>query len=411
MCHAGRHLDHGGLRAGDAVLLHRVRAPLRVDADAAQADERLAGDDEEALPLAVVPVVALRDAGLGDVHGHLPAVRGAQELSEGAAAVAVRAQRVREGAGAVVALEGRPELLGERPLGEVGHGQVPAAPPEGLEQGDDLAEGRPVRRRDVAVAPPRVGDGLEAVVAAAVLLPQQGGEHLPHQVVDVEELQLDRGVADGVGAAVGDGVAERRDRGVVPGAAPLAVEVREAVDEDGGAGALAVIEKQLLARALGLAVGGARVAADEGGLRRAREHDGAAVAMALEEPQQLRGEPEVAGHEVGGVLGAVHAGEVEDEVGPRAPGVELFARGLDVALPDGQGQERPIPLPPVLPVADALQRLAEVAAHEALGSRNQNFHYCTASCSRPSRASLTYSAVLIFSTVPATSSRRVLWLV
>lgn len=320
-------------------------------------------------------MVALGHARFGDVHRHLPPLGRAQELREGAPAVAVRAQRVREGAGAVVALEGRPELLGERPLGEVGHGQVVAAPPEGLEQGDDLAEGRAVGRRDVAVAPLRVGDGLQAVIAAAVLLAQQGREHLLDQIVDVEELQLDRGIADGVGAAVGDGVAERRDRGVVPGAAPLAVQVWEPVDEDGGAGALGVVEEEPLPSELRLAVGRARVAPLEGGLRARGEHDGAAVAVVLEQPQELRGEAEVAPHEVGRVLGAVDAGEVEDEVGLRAVERELLAGAVDVVLVDRERQKALVALAAVLAVADALERLAEVPAHEPLGAGDKDLHY------------------------------------
>lgn len=100
-----------------------------------------------------------------------------------------------------------------------------------------------------------------------MLLAQQRAQHLADQVVDVEELQLHGGVVDGVGPAVGDGVAEGRHGGVVARAAPLAVEVGEAVDEHGGAGALRVLAEQALPSELGLAVDRALEAARQARLR------------------------------------------------------------------------------------------------------------------------------------------------
>lgn len=374
MGHARRYLDHDGLRAGHAVLVDGTGPALRVEAHPAEADQGLAGDHQEALPFAVVPVVPLRDARFGHVHGHLAPVGRAQELGEGAALVDVRAQRVRERADSVIALEGRPELLRERPFGEVGHGQVPAARPEGLEEPDDLAQRRAIRDRAVAVPALRVGHGLEAVVPAAVPLTQERAEHLLHEVVYVEQLELDGRGAHLVGAAVRDRVAEGRDGGVVPGAAPLAVQVREAVHEHRGARPLRVLEEQPLSRQLGLAVGGAGVTALEARLGGAREHDRAAVPMALQEAQQLRGEPEVAGHELRGVLGPVHAREVEDGVGLGAEARELLPGRVGVALVDGQRQEPRVPLAAVLPVADGLERLDQVPADEPLGAGDEDPH-------------------------------------
>lgn len=100
-----------------------------------------------------------------------------------------------------------------------------------------------------------------------MLIPQQRVQHLVDQVVDVEELQLHRGVVDGVGAAVGDSVAEGGDGGVVARAAPFAVEVREAVDEHRRAGALTILPEQALPRQLGLAVDRALEAARQARLR------------------------------------------------------------------------------------------------------------------------------------------------
>ena len=81
-----------------------------------------------------------------------------------------------------------------------------------------------------------------------MLLAEQGAQHLVDEVVDVEELQLHRGVVYSVGAVVGDGVAEGRHGGVVARAAPLAVEVGEAVDKDRGTGTRRVLAEKALPR-------------------------------------------------------------------------------------------------------------------------------------------------------------------
>lgn len=172
-----------------------------------------------------------------------------------------------------------------------------------------------------------------------MLTPQQGAQHLADEVVDVEELQLHAGVVHGVGAAVRDGVAEGRHGGVVARAAPLAVEVGEAVDEHRGAGALRVLAEQALPRELRLAVYGALEAAREARLRRAGQHDGARVPVALEGLEQRGGEPEVALHELGLVLRAVDAGQVEDEVGAGAVLLQLPGRRVEVVLHDLEGKE------------------------------------------------------------------------
>ena len=207
-----------------------------------------------------------------------------------------------------------------------------------------------------------------------MLLAEQRAQHLVDQVVDVEELELHRGVVDGVGAAVGDGVAEGRHRGVVVRTAPLAVEVGEAVDEHRGAGALRVPAEQALPRELGLAVDRALEAARQARLRGAGEHDGACVAVALQGLQQRGGEPEVALHELGLLLWAVDAGQVEDEVGAGAVVLQLPGRRVDVVLHDLEGKELLVFGSAVLAVADVLQRAAEVPADEAPGAGDEDAH-------------------------------------
>ena len=369
---AGDHLHGAHVGARDDVLVDGELVALGVLPHLPQLDARGAGDHQEPLPLAHVPVVALGDAGLAHVNGDLAALRRAQELGERAAAVNVGLEAVGEVPRLVVGQERAPELLGEGALRQVGHGKRLAAVAEAPEQVDDLAQGLHVGLGDVAEVLPL--DALEALVAAAVFLPQQGAQHLVDQVVDVEELQLDRGVVHGVGAAVGDGVAEGRHGGVVARSAPLAVEVREAVDEDRSARALRVLAEQALPRELGLAVDRALEAARQARLRGAGQHDGARVAVALEGVEQRGGEPEVALHELGLLLGAVDAGQVEHEVGAGAAVIELPGRRVDVVLHNLERQQGLVFDAAVLAVADVLQRAAEVLPDEAPGAGDEDAH-------------------------------------
>ena len=369
---AGDHLHGAHVRARDDVLVDGELVALGVLPHLPQLDARGAGDHQEPLPLAHVPVVALGDAGLRDVDGDLAALRRAQELGERAAVIHVRLEAVGEVPRLVVGQERAPELLGEGALRQVGHGKRLAAVAEAPEQVDDLAQGLHVGLGDVAEVLPL--DALEALVAAAVFLPQQGAQHLVDQVVDVEELQLDRGVVHGVGAAVGDGVAEGRHGGVVARSAPLAVEVREAVDEDRSARALRVLAEQALPRELGLAVDRALEAARQARLRGAGEHDGALVAVALERLEQRGGEPEVALHVLGLVLGAVDTGEVEDEVRAGAVAVQLLERRLDVVFHDFEREQARVFLAAVLTVSYIFQRAAEILSDEAPGAGDEDAH-------------------------------------
>ena len=369
---AGNHLHGAHVRARDDVLVDGERVAVGVLPHLPQLDARGAGDHQEPLPLAHVPVVALGDAGLRDVDGDLAALRRAQELGERAAVIHVRLEAVGEVPRLVVGQERAPELLGEGALRQVGHGKRLAAVAEAPEQVDDLAQGLHVGLGDVAEVLPL--DALEALVAAAVFLPQQGAQHLVDQVVDVEELQLDRGVVHGVGAAVGDGVAEGRHGGVVARSAPLAVEVREAVDEDRSARALRVLAEQALPRELGLAVDRALEAARQARLRGAGQHDGARVAVALEGVEQRGGEPEVALHELGLLLGAVDAGQVEHEVGAGAAVIELPGRRVDVVLHNLEREQARVFLAAVLAVPYVLEGAAEVPADEAPGAGDEYAH-------------------------------------
>ena len=209
-------------------------------------------------------------------------------------------------------------------------------------------------------------------------------------------------------ATVGDGVAECGYSRVIPRAAPLAVQVREAVDQRLRPGALLIIEKQLLPRQLALAVGAVGIASLKGSLNAAREHHWALVAVVLKQAEQRLAKPHVALHELGRVLGAIDARKVKHEVSGRTVEAQFLLRVVAIVLIDSQREKVLILLPAVFAVGYVLQRFAQVSPYESLCAGDQHLHYCTASYSRPSSASCTYSAVLIFSTVPAMSRRRVL---
>lgn len=366
------HLHGAHVRPRNYILVDGERVSIGVLPHLPQLDGGGAGDHKEPLPLAHVPVVALGDAGLAHVDGDLAALRRAQELGERAAAVHVGPESVGEVPRLVVGQERAPELLGEGALRQVGHREGLAAVSEAVEQVDDLAQGLHVGVGDIAELVAL--HAVQPLVSAAVLLAEQRAQHLADQVVDVEELQLHGGVVHGVGAAVGDGVAEGGHGGVVARATPLAVKVGEAVDEHRGARALRVLPEQSLTRELRLAVDRALEAARQARLRGAGEHHGAPVAVALERVEQRGGEPEVALHELGLLLWAVDAGQVEDEVGAGAVPLQLLLGRVDVVLHDLEGKELPVFGSAVLAVADVLQRAAEVPADEAPRAGDEDAH-------------------------------------
>ena len=136
---AGDHLHGAHVRAGDDVLVDGVRPALGVLPHLPQLDGRGAGDHQEPLPLAHVPVVALGDAGPAHVDRNLAALRRAQELGERAARVHVGLEAIGEVPRLVVGKERAPEFLGKGAVSQVGHRQRLAAVAEATQQVYDLA--------------------------------------------------------------------------------------------------------------------------------------------------------------------------------------------------------------------------------------------------------------------------------
>ena len=136
---AGDHLHGSHVGTRDDVLVDGERVPLGILPHLPELDRRGAGDHQEPLPLAHVPVVALGDAGPRDVDGDLAALGRAQELGERAAVVHVGPEAIGEVPRLVVGQERAPELLGEGALRQVGHRESLAAVAEAVEKVDDLA--------------------------------------------------------------------------------------------------------------------------------------------------------------------------------------------------------------------------------------------------------------------------------
>ena len=241
-----------------------------------------AADHDEQLPLGVVPVLSFGHSRFGNVDAELAAARGLEDLRERAALVYVHLQwEYRLFLGQVAQVCGV-ELLGERAAGNLRHHERLRLVVERAQQPHYLPEPHAVRHGAVAVAPVTVRDRFESVVPAPVLPACEGGGHLVHEVVDVQQLQLHGGVVHLDGEAVRDIVAECGHGGVVVRTAPLAEEVREAVDEHPSAGLGGVAEEELLARLLAPAVLAVPEAAGQGRLYGGGEHHGTGVPVLFE---------------------------------------------------------------------------------------------------------------------------------
>ena len=142
---ARQHMDGLDAIAGDLELHDLVRADLPL------LDEAVTGDNDKELLLAVVPVLALGDAGLADIHGELAVVGGLQQLRKAAALVAVHLQV--EGdliLGQIGKIHGI-QLLFKAAVGDGRHDQGLGLIMEGVQQLHDAAQGGFVSHRRIAV--------------------------------------------------------------------------------------------------------------------------------------------------------------------------------------------------------------------------------------------------------------------
>ena len=354
----------------DAVAAHLILKHF-VGAFASHLDEAVALYHDELLPLAVVPVLALGDARPRDVDAHLSAPGGVHKLRERAALVAVHLQIEHGFLRRKVTQEGGHQPARETVGSHLGNHERPRHGGKAVEKLHNLAQRGVEGGRHTAVAAVGTANGVDALELAVVLTALQGKQHLVDEVVDVEQFEFDGRVIHLDRQAVGDVVAECRHCRVVVRPAPLAEEIREAVDEHLCACFFRIAEEKLLACLLALPVGMTGVTAYQSGLYRAAQHHRATVAMAAERVEKRRGEAEVALAEVVGVLGAVDAGQVEHEAGLRAPALEFLRRRVEIVLENIIYLHREAAQ---LAVADVTQTRAQVASNEALRSRYKYLH-------------------------------------
>lgn len=311
---SGRNIDDFQLVAAHEIFINLFFVRL------AEANNPFAVDDEELFVLRMMPMLPFGNPRLGDIDGELAAVGRAKNFRKGAAMVAVHIERIAELIGRQIAQIGRVELLNER-IGHVGHAPLFPGRAERTEQVGDPAELNGMR----------YGHGAVFSVFGAVLVSGRSRNELAHDVVDIRERENDVRVVDLDREIVRDIIAEGRHDAVVVRPAPFPKQIREPIDENLRARLFSVREHELFARLFRLAV---RIV--ERRLSRRRDHDGAVVPVLFERVEERRGESEIAGHELGGILGPVHAREIKDEIGFRAVFVEERGVRVDVVLQDGQ---------------------------------------------------------------------------
>ena len=303
---ARQHVDGLDPLAADLELQNLVRVQFPF------ADQAMPRHNDEEFPLAVVPVLPLSDARLRDVHGELPAILGFQQLREAAPGIDIHLERERNFLWRQVRKIGGRELLFKAALRNFRQQQGLRLGVKRSQQLDDFAQRYAVRHRHAAEI--LAGNRRQPVIITAVRLTGQGVQQLRHEVVDVDQLQLRRRVIDRDRQIICNVVAEGGHGGIVIRAAPLAEHIGEAVDQRLRAGFSGVGAQPLFAGPLCLAVFAARVAPDEGGLRGAGQHHGAAVARALQCSKQRLQRAGIAGEVFLRRFRAVHARQMEHEV-------------------------------------------------------------------------------------------------
>lgn len=199
-----------------------------------------------------------------------------------------------------------------------------------------------------------------------VLLTLQGVDHLFYKVIDVEQFKFYTWVVDRDGEVIGDVIAESGYGGIVVWAAPFAVEIGEAIDQNLGSRLLSILQEQIFACLLAATIFAIAETASQGGLLGTGEHHGASVLMSLQRVKQGGGEAEVTLHELVIVLGTVDASEVEHEVTLLAACVELIGGGIEVVLEDFL--DRQVTVATGLAVFDVIELGAKVLADEAFGT-------------------------------------------
>ena len=329
-------------------------------------------DDPELLRFGLVPVVAPDDAGPGDADGELPPVWGAKQLGEAAAQVFVHDMGPEQ-----LLLGEKAQVSGIELPGKGGiqqrEGPLRPAPGEGGQKGQNFPQCNGKNLRNTAE------------FALAIGGTGQAAEQLLHHIVHVGQMQQLPWILDGDRKLPGRAVAEGSDGAVVVRAAPLAENVRKAVQKNLRTGFCAVAQKDLLGGQLALTVRRGGTGLNGGGeqhragtLRQAGEEDFGEVKVPL--PKGFRiGSP-------------VYTGQMEDKLRLPAPAGEEIRWSIPVAGQNlgaaGEGE--------------GFQPGQKVSAQKSPGPGDQDLHR-RPSLVRRARISGSCSS---FSRIWGTSSRR-----
>ena len=236
-----------------------------------------------------------------------------------------------------------------------------------MQQVDNFAECSMEGSRYVTVTATLLSNSVDSVELAMMLFALQCQNHFFDEVIDIEQFKLNRRIVNLNRQPVGDVVAERSYGRIVIGPAPLAKKVGKAVNKNLRSRVVSIIEEKLLASLLALTVRMTGIATDQRCLDRTRKHHRAGVAMLLECVEQCRRKSEVTLAEVFGILGTVHAGKVEYEVGLVTIAVKVFGRRIDVVLEDLLYLYRVILC---LTLLDVMELGTKVTANETLRACN-----------------------------------------
>ena len=204
--------------------------------------------------------------------------------------------------------------------------------------------------------------GNIAVLAFAELVARQCPYQFVNHIVNIHKVQHHIRIIHLDCKIVCNIVAEGSHNAIVVGAAPLTKEIREAVHQHLGTGIFRILEHQFLSGLLGLPVGVVK-----SGLTGRTNHHGTSVLILLEGVQQCGGESKVPFHKLLRVFWAVHACEIEDEVGLFAILLQLFRFGINIVLKHLQALCRYF-VPASLACGNIVQLSTKVLSHKTFGS-------------------------------------------
>ena len=262
-----------------------------------------------------------------------------------------------------------------------------------------------MRHRTVAVVAFSRRQDFQTVELAPVLLAFECEYHLFHEVIYIEDFQLDGRVVYGDGEVVCNVVAECGYGTVIVWSAPFTIQVGKPVHKDFHTVFFPVFQEKVFSGFLAASVFAVPEPSGKGCLRAAGEHHGSLVRVFFQGIKQSTCKPEVSFHELLRVFRTVDSGKVENEVTFPAPLLQLFRCGVQVVFIDFFYVK--VAVAAGLAVFYVAELGAQVPSYKTLCSCNQYLHYF-AMFSTPLSSFWIYSRAAILALVSSRSSLRVL---